>query len=175
MIHGRELVKSRYTLDTLVLFNNRLVIEGKCVPDGLFNPLYMLTPGSEREIVREQIKWQLGEHQEALEFRIQQVGREPHNTGAYKNGSLSDLFLYSRFDKVDLEAMLAFLGGPYLDSCYISEQDGKCTLKSHAGHMQVVNTTLEHTVGIIGKLEGLVVINNSPWLVRTLQIWELFM
>nr|QYA75274.1 hypothetical protein [Grapevine virus L] len=158
MSHGRELVRSRYSLDELVNIVNRLVLEDCRAPPEVFNPLYMLEPLDEKELVLRQIKWQLSEGRSLFEFELRQVGRCLSYSGTYQNGSLSNLFLYSKFDKSDLLAMLEFLGGPYLDSCYITELNGQCTLQSQAGHTQVVGTTLEHTAGIISKLVGLFVV-----------------
>nr|WGG31314.1 hypothetical protein [Grapevine virus E] len=158
MSHGRELVRSRYSSDELVNIVNRLVLEDCRAPPEVFNPLYMLEPLDEKELVLRQIKWQLGEGRSLFEFELRQVGRCLSYFGTYQNGSLSNLFLYSKFDKSDLLAMLEFLGGPYLDSCCITELNGKCTLQSQAGHTQVVGTTLEHTAGIMGKLVGLFVV-----------------
>nr|QYA74878.1 hypothetical protein [Grapevine virus L] len=158
MMHGRELVKSKYSVDSLVCIANRLALDGKRLPEDVFNPLYFLDPVDEKELVHNQIQWQLERGQKLFEFRLQQVERTDRYPGQYTNGSLLNLFLYSSFDKVDLLAMLEFLGGPYLDSCYITEENEKCTLKSQSGNTQTVGTTLEHTAGIISKLVGLFVV-----------------
>nr|QBM91194.1 22kDa protein [Grapevine virus L] len=161
MMYGRELVKSKYSVDNLVSLANRLVLDDKRLPDDVFNPLYFLDQVDEKELMRNQIQWQLEGGQKLFEFRLQQVGRTDRYPGQYANGSLLNLFLYSSFGKVDLLAMLEFLGGPYLDSCYITEENGKCTLKSQSGNTQTVGTTLEHTAGIISKLVGLFVVVDS--------------
>ncbi|QKO00405.1 hypothetical protein [Grapevine virus L] len=168
MRHGRELVKHKYSVDHIVNLLNRLILDDERVPEDVFNPLFMIEQEDEKTLLLNQIRWQLPTDKELTQLVLKQIGREPLKRCTYLSGSLTNLFLYSKFDQTDLNAVLDFLGGPYLDSCYISEVDGKCTLKSQAGHTQVVGTTLEHTAGIISKLVGLFVVHNKVSSVESL-------
>nr|QYA74890.1 hypothetical protein [Grapevine virus L] len=167
MTHGRELVKSKYSVSSLVDILNRLILEDRRVPDDVFNPLYLLENENEEVLLLNQINWQKDQGVRLIRFKLQQIGREQCCYSSYRNGSLEPLFLYSKFDQEDLFAMFEFLGGPYLDSCYIYETAGKCKLKSQIGHSQEIGTTLEHTAGIISKLVGLYLVCGESGIKKT--------
>lgn len=158
MNHGRELIRSRYSALDLADRINRLALDELQLEGALFNPLYFLEQEDQKTLVTNQILWQITEGEKLVTFKVQQVGRGDCVNLVFDAPSVKDIFTFAVFDQRNLGEFYKFLGCEYLDSCYISELDRKCTLVTQSGNRIVIDIALDHIVGILRKLEGLCVV-----------------
>nr|UKT68855.1 hypothetical protein [Grapevine virus O] len=154
-MRGRELVRSRYSIDQLLECLNSLILDELPLPAQLFNPLYALEVDDQESLLLKQIKWQLEEGTELVCFKVQQVGRTEPRHYSYNSAAINRLFLYSEFSNDNLRSLYNFLGCGYLDSAYISTKQLNCKLVSVTGNNVELGISMEHVAGVLGKLKGL--------------------
>nr|QYA74434.1 hypothetical protein [Grapevine virus E]QYA74514.1 hypothetical protein [Grapevine virus E] len=157
----RQLVRSKF--DSLTLANklNRLILEEVALEPELFNPLYFLENEDQRTLLLNQLVWQLStspDSEKLCVFRVQQIDRLACVAYDFDSSSIREIFLYSNFSQHNLGELYRFIGCEYLDSCYISELGGKCTLVTQSGNRVSIDVSLDHIVGIIRRLESLCVV-----------------
>nr|QDN53950.1 hypothetical protein [Grapevine virus E] len=161
-MHGRSLVSLRYSVLDLANVLNRLCLEETPLEPALFNPLYFIEQEDQRTLILNQIAWQIVKGEEQLVvFKVSQIDRRALVGNDYDSECIRKLFLFSEFSQRNLGELHKFLGCEYLDSCYISELGGRCTLVTQSGNRVAVDVGLEYVAGIVKRLEGLCVIVKS--------------